>query len=149
MGFGPQPGLGVARVIFLDSWVWLEAFFQGSHAADALELVCDIGDEGAVIAPTVLLEINYRARREEGVERAQRLMRTIRRIEHLLVEPLTTDIALHAAELRDDYYQRRSLELSYADAIHIATAVATGCDRLYSGDPDFAPISEVQTVVIR
>lgn len=136
-------------MIFLDSWVWLEAFFQGTHAEDTLELVRDIGDEGGVIAPTVLLEVNYRARREEGIERARRLTRTIRRIEHLSVEPVTTDIALHAAELRDNYYQRRSLELSYADAIHIATAVATECDRLYSGDPDFASVNEVQTVVIR
>ena len=149
MGLGPYPGLGVARVILLDSWVWLEAFFGGSHAADALKLVRDIADEGGVIAPTVLLEVNYRARRKEGTERARRLTRTMRQIDHLLVEPLTSDIALHAAELRDNYYQRRSLELSYADAIHIATAVATECDRLCSGDPDFANISEVPTVVVR
>ena len=136
-------------MIFLDSWVWLEAFFQGTHGADAAALVRDIDDEGGVIAPTVLLEVNYRARREAGVERAQRLTEMIQRIEHLLIEPLTADVALHAADIRDDYYQRRSLELSYADAIHIATAVATECDRLYSGDPDFKNVSEVQTVVIR
>ena len=99
--------------------------------------------------PTVLLEINYRARREEGVERARRLARTMRQIDHLLIELPTSDIALHAAELRDNYHQRRSLELSYADAVHIATAIATECDRLYSGDPDFANVSEVPTVVIR
>lgn len=135
-------------MIFLDSWVWLEAFFQGSHAADAAALVREIDDEGGVIAPTVLLEVNYRARRETGVERANRLTRTIRRIKGLVIEPLTTDIALHAAELRDTYYQRRSLELSYADAIHIATALATGCDRLCSGDPDFRDIDDLPTVVV-
>ena len=136
-------------MIFPDSWVWLEVFFQGNNAAAAMDVIRKIDDEGGIIAPTVLLEVNYRARREEGVERARRLTRTIQRIERLSVEPLDAEIALHAAELRDKYYQRRSLELSYADAIHIATAAATGCDRLYSGDPDFKNVTEVSTVTVR
>ena len=77
------------------------------------------------------------------------MLDAIQQFDHLSVEPVTTAIALDAIEIRDTYYQRRSLELSYADAIHIVTAGATGCDRLYSGDPDFKTVSEVQTVVAR
>lgn len=136
-------------MIFIDSWVWLELALEGNLRQKAMDVVQQMQDEGGVVATTVLMEVGYRLRRENGTKQANRVLAAIQRFDQLSVEPVTTAIALNAIEIRDTYYQRRSLELSYADAIHIATAVATGCDRLYSGDPDFKPVNEVQTVVVR
>ena len=136
-------------MIFIDSWVWLELALEGTLRRKAMDVVQRMQDEGGVVATTVLMEVGYRLRRKKGTKQANRVLAAIQRFDQLSVEPVTTAIALDAIEIRDTYYQRRSLELSYADAIHIATAVATGCDRLYSGDPDFKTVSEVQTVVVR
>jgi predicted nucleic acid-binding protein len=62
--------------------------------------------------------------------------------------PITTEVAVTASDLRSKYYQRGGCELSYADAIHIATAAMTDCNTLYSGDPDFENIDEVDTEVL-
>lgn len=137
------------RVIFIDSWVWLELALAGDRRRKAADVVQRMQDEGGVVATTVLVEVGYRLRRTNGEKQADRVLAAMQRFDQLSVEPVTTAIALDAVEIQDTYYQRRSLELSYADAIHIATAVATGCDRLYSGDPDFENVSEIQTVVVR
>lgn len=136
-------------MIFLDSWVWLELFFQGDHADIAADAIREIDTEGGVISPTVLLEVTYRAQRETSADRAGHVAETIRRIERLSITPLDAPLAVRAAELRDKYYQRRELELSYTDAVHIAMAEDIGCERLYSGDLGFDDIDEVDTVVVR
>lgn len=93
-------------MIFLDSWVWLELFFQGEHAADAAAAIHEIGDEGGVIAPTVLLEVNYRACRRESEAHATLLTRTMWGIEGLSVSPIDAAVAMRASEIRDKYYHR-------------------------------------------
>lgn len=63
--------------------------------------------------------------------------------------PLINDIAAYAAKLRFTYYDPGERELSYADAIHLATAVVhDDCDMLYSGDPDFADVDEIATTIL-
>jgi len=135
-------------VIFIDSWVWLELSLEGDRRRAAADVIRRMGGEGGVIATTVLMEVGYRLRRQADPRRANRVLAAIQRFDQLAIEPVTTSIALDAIEIRDEYYQRRELELSYADAVHVATAVATGCDRLYSGDPDFESIEELDTVIV-
>lgn len=43
-------------------------------------------------------------------------------------------------------FEREELDEVRAD--RVATAMLSGCDRLYSGDPDFEDVEEVETVVI-
>jgi predicted nucleic acid-binding protein len=63
--------------------------------------------------------------------------------------PVIDEIAAYAAELRFKYYDPGERELSYADAIHLATAaIHDDCDTLYSGDPDFAGLDEIETVIL-
>ncbi|PSQ21275.1 VapC toxin family PIN domain ribonuclease [Halobacteriales archaeon QS_8_65_32] len=135
-------------MIFIDSWVWLELSLEGDRRRAAGKVVQRMRNEGGVIATTVLMEVGYRLRRQADARRANRVLAAIRRFESLTIEPVTTAIALDAIEIRDKYYERRELEVSYADAVHVATAVATGCDRLYSGDPDFEDIDELDTVIV-
>lgn len=135
-------------MIFVDSWVWIEFFAEDDRWRDAEAVLERIPEGGAVIAPTVLMEVRYRIGRKAGVERAERVVDTIQRFEGLEVVPVTADAALTAARLREKYYERGERELSYADAIHLAIAVMTGCDVLCSGDPDFSELDEIDTEIV-
>jgi predicted nucleic acid-binding protein len=138
-------------VIFLDSWIWLEYVFSGDRddlAESAIERA-NSPDCGGIIAPTVLAEVSYRVRVVEDDESAREAVRAIRDYEHIESVPLVDEIAEYGAEIRFKYYEPGKRGLSYADAIHLASAVAhDDCDTLYSGDPDFADIDEIETVVL-
>jgi predicted nucleic acid-binding protein len=138
-------------VIFLDSWVWLEFVFDGDSADSAESVIerANSADEGGLVAPTVLAEVSYRIRSVENGETADEAIRAIRDYDHIESMPLVDDIGEYAAELRFDYYEPGERELSYADAIHLATAIAhDDCRALYTGDPDFEGIDEIETIVL-
>jgi len=131
--------------------VWLEFVFSGESEDEAESLIerASTADEGGLITPTVITEVSYRVRVVEDGETATEAVRAMREFQHIESMPLIDDIAEYAAELRFRYYERGDRELSYADAIHIATAVVhDDCDVLYSGDPDFADIDKIETVVL-
>ena len=138
-------------MIFLDSWVWLEFLFSGEKAAEAESLIerANTADEGGLIAPTVIAEVSYRLRTVEDESTATEAVSAIRDYDHITSMPLVDDIAAYAAELRYKYYTRSDCELSYADAIHLAmAAVHDDCQVLYSGDPDFTDMDEIETVIL-
>lgn len=137
-------------MIFLDSWVWLEYVFSGDDAAAAADAIQRANtDDGGLIAPTVIAEVSYRVRRVEDDATAEETVRAIHDFDGIESMPLVDEIAEYAAELRAEYYDPGEQELSYADAIHLATAVVhDGCDVLYSGDPDFEGIDAIGTVVL-
>ncbi|UOO95620.1 PIN domain-containing protein [Halococcus dombrowskii] len=135
-------------MIFLDSWVWIEFFAEDERWRDAEAVIERISERGAVLAPTVLMEVRYRIGQKYDAERADRVVEIIQRFDELEIAPITTEAALTAARLREKYYQRGERELSYADAIHLAIAVMTDCDVLYSGDSDFKELDEIETEII-
>jgi predicted nucleic acid-binding protein len=138
-------------VIFLDSWVWLEFIFSGDKEDEAESLIeqANTAEEGGLITPTIIAEVSYRVRVVEDRETAKEAVRAIREFEYIESMPLIDDIAEYAAELRFNYYEPGERELSYADAIHVATAVVhDDCSELYSGDPDFADLDEIETSVL-
>ncbi len=135
-------------MIFIDSWVWIEYFAEDDRWRDAEAVLERISEEGAVIAPTVLMEVHYRIEQKVDERRADRVIDAIQRFDELDIVPVTTEVALNAAKLREKYYQRGERELSYADAIHLAVAVMTGCETLYSGDSDFEGLEEIETEIV-
>ena len=138
-------------MIFLDSWVWLEFLFSGEKADEAESLIerANTADEGGLIAPTVVAEVSYRIRTVDDESAATEAIEAIRDYDHIDCLPLIDDIAEYAAELRFKYYSRAERELSYADAIHLAmAAVHDDCHTLYSGDPDFTDVDEIETVIL-
>lgn len=138
-------------MIFLDSWVWLEYIFSGDKEDDAESLIdrANTPEETGLIAPTILAEVSYRVRVVEDDQTAQEAIRAMRDFDYIESMPLVDEIAEYAAELRFKYYEPGERELSYADAIHLATAVVhNDCDVLYSGDTDFADLDEIETVVL-
>ena len=138
-------------MIFLDSWVWLEYLLSGDRADRAQSLIAQVaaGDERGLIAPTVVTEVGYRVRAVADGPTAEATLRAIQDIEDLECLPLVWSVAEYAARLRDKYYEPGTREFSYADAIHLATAaVYDDCTALYSGDPDFEDVEEIETIVL-
>lgn len=138
-------------MIFLDSWVWLEYIFSGEQAEEAEDVIqrANTADTGGLIAPTVVAEVSYRVRRVEDKVTAEEAVQAIHDFEYIESMPLVDEIAEYAAELRVEYYEPGERELSYADAIHLATAVVhDDCDVLYSGDSDFDGVDAIETVVL-
>ncbi|MFB6180857.1 MAG: type II toxin-antitoxin system VapC family toxin [Candidatus Nanohalobium sp.] len=68
--------------------------------------------------------------------------------EKLEMIPVAEEIAVYAADLRHKYCDRNRNPISYADTVHVATAAMTGCDTLYTGDPDFEAVEELETEII-
>jgi predicted nucleic acid-binding protein len=137
-------------VIFLDSWVWLELTLPGEKESNAREVLERGEREGIVVAATVLTEVYYVLDREKGRDTAEKAMEMITRFENLDVLPITPSIAVRGAQLRRKYYsQAHDRTPSYADTIHLATAeTVTDCDRLYTGDPDFEDVTEIECTVL-
>ena len=135
-------------MIFVDSWVWIEYFSEDERWKEAEAVLEKLEREKGIISSLVLAEVRYRILRKFGSEKADRVIHAIESFEKLQVVPVTAEVAKYGADLRDKYYQRGEKELSYADAIHLATAVLTSCGKLYSGDPDFEGIEEIETRVV-
>lgn len=138
-------------MIFLDSWVWLEFVFDGDAADEAEAVIerADHAEEGGLVTPTVIAEVAYRIRSVEDANTADTAIDAMHDYEHVESLPVIDEIGEYAAELRHAYYEPGERELSYADAIHLAAAIVhDDCDTLYTGDPDFAGVDEIETVVL-
>jgi len=116
-------------MIFLDSWVWIEFFSEGSRWKKAEHVVALLQNEKGIVSSTVLMEIGYRFLRKFGKEKADRVIHIIESFENLEIVPVTSGVAKYAADLRDKYYQKGKRELSYRDFIHLATAILAGCKK--------------------
>ncbi|MFH1721490.1 MAG: PIN domain-containing protein, partial [Candidatus Altiarchaeota archaeon] len=96
-----------------------------------------------VVASTMALtEIRYRILRKYDEQAADEAIALIENQSNVTVIPVIREIALEAADLRNKYYSRADLDLSYADTVHLATALQTNCKTFITGDPDFKKIKE-------
>ena len=91
-----------------------------------------------------LTEVDYIAQRELGRETADQLTSAIEDFERVHIVPVTSEIALYGSELRAKCSERCGREISYADVIHIATAVLTDCEIIHTGDSDFSDLDEIE-----
>jgi len=139
--------VGPAGVIYLDSWVWLEFGLHGSHEASARDVVDRARERGGAFSAIGLTEVEYVLERELDRESADLLSSAIEDMDGIQVVPVTVEVARRAASIRTKYYQRRARELSYADAIHVATAALLDCSEVHTGDADFEEIDEIEPVL--
>lgn len=136
-------------MFFIDSWVWIDFFAEGEKHNESRKVLDDIIRSKAIINPIVLCEVRYRLSKKVGIEKAQDIIDLIEQIPNLYIVPVNSEIGKYAADLRLKYYQPKIREMSYSDALNLATAIKTGCKTLYSGDPDFQNIKEIQTIIIK
>lgn len=109
----------------VDSSGWLEFFTDGPLAAPYAEHLADLGQ---ILTPSIVLyEVYKKIKRERGEENA---LIAVAQIEKTSVVPLTTSIALTAADLSLEH------RLAMADSLIYATAILHDVTVITS-DPDF------------
>ena len=135
-------------MFFIDSWIWIEFFSEDDRYKKAEKVIEKLQEKEGVISTTVLMEVKYRIKKKYDRELSDKVIHIIEAFDNLNILPVTSEVAKYAADLRDKYYEKNQKELSYADAIHLATAVLADCEILYSGDPDFKDIYEIETEVV-
>ena len=136
-------------MIFIDSWVWIEFFSKDEGWKKAEEVIEKLEEREGIISSIVLMEVKYRIRKKYDRQLSDRVIHTIQAFDTLRVLPVTAKVAKYAANLRNKYYKREEREISYADSIHLATADLSGCDILFTGDPNFKDVDEIETEIIR
>ena len=134
-------------MIYLDSWVWLEYGVAGEKAEVARDAIDDATERGGVVSTIALTEVDYILSRVAGRNTADLVTSAIEDLDAIHVVPVTSEVALYASRLRSKYYERRENELSYADAVHLATAVLLDCAEFLTGDSDFEAVEEVAATV--
>lgn len=139
--------MGPAAVIYLDSWVWLEYGLGQAHEAVAGEVIREARQGGGAISTIGLTEVDYILAREIDRETADAVTSGIEDLEDVHVVPVSVEVARLASKLRSKYYDRQAREISYADAIHLATASLLDCDAFHTGDSDFDGVDEVEAVI--
>lgn len=136
-------------MIAIDSWILIEFFFRGPKHERADRLLEGIQHgEAAVMSPLAIAETKYRIAKKLGMEKARHVIHEIVSFPNIKILPVSIETAILAADLRYKYYHGKTRPLSLADCIHLATALMSKCDVLYSGDPDFKGIEEIKTVVV-
>lgn len=135
-------------MFFIDSWIWIEFFSEDDRYKEVENVIEKLQEKEGVISTTVLMEVKYRIKKKYDRELSDRVIHIMEAFDNLNILPVTSEVAKYAADLRDKYYKRKEKELSYADTIHLATAVLTDCEVLYSGDPDLEDIDEIETEIV-
>lgn len=121
------------KTVYLDSNVFIYAFEgQAGPASDVAGLVLRDASAGALVARTSLIA------RAEALVRPMRLRQTELTDRYRMLLSGAAIVSVYAideavvelsAELRADY-----TTLKLVDAIHIATAIRTGCEAFVTGD---------------
>ncbi len=132
-------------MIFLDSWIFIEYF------ATKNEKIIKLIEENTnimIISSVCITEIKYKLSKKYGALQANEIITLINNIQNLKILSVTAEIAELAADLRLKYYSKKN-ELSFIDAINLATAIMTRCDAFYTGDPDFEDVKEIKIEIVR
>ena len=135
--------------ILLDSHVFLDYFLKSEKEKMAGEIITKIinGKLSGFVSTIAIAEVKYKMLKLLGHERAENSIFLIKNSPNLKIIDIDHNIAEMAADIRYKYYKKNERELSYADAIHISTALITGCDLIITGDSDFKNIQEIKTEI--
>ena len=137
------------QTILLDSSIFLDYLLETEKRKTARVVVMDIlsGKNQGVLSAIALTEIKYRIMKLFGHDKAEEAIFLIKNSSNLKIVPMSEEIAENAADVRFKYYGRNKNEMSYADAIHIATALKVKCDMIITSDADFEPVSEIKVQI--
>ncbi|MBI2542836.1 MAG: PIN domain-containing protein [Candidatus Aenigmarchaeota archaeon] len=130
----------------MDSWIFLEFYTKGRKWLKCEQVIKSIDIK--VISTVVLLEIKYKLAKAFGKLEARKVLNKIKVNKSILIIDVDEKVAEKAANLRLKYYKSNVTELSYADCIHLSTAILSKCKKFYSGDPDFKGINEIPIEIV-
>ena len=131
-------------MIFIDTWIWLEFLGESSGMASDVVAMPD-----KITSTAALLEVKYHSSKRFSHENAEKIIYLIENDHSTTILPLNIHIAKLAANLKLKYYDKKNRPISFIDCINLATAISSGCDKFYTGDPDFDGISEIEIKNIR
>ena len=134
-------------MIFLDSWIWIKYFSQGSTSKKAESVIRILSIEGGITSTVSILEVKYRIAKQFGITQANEVVAAIESIEKLHILPVDNAVAHYAADIRLKYYNKKKA-LSFIDCINLSMAILARCTLLYTGDADFKDIEEIKTVIV-
>ena|SRR3989338_5075529 len=133
-------------MIGLDSWIFLEYYSSGPKRDKCEKII--FCDKKKAISAILLMEVIYKSARKLGKIKTREIVRDITCSASTILVNVDRNIAEEAANLRLKYYKGVDRELSYADCIHLATAIQLKCTKFYSGDPDFKGIKEIPIEIV-
>lgn len=133
-------------MIGLDSWIFLEFYMKGKKWLKCEEIIKS--KDTKAISTIVLLEIKYKLTKAFGKAETRKVLNKIKVNKSVLIINVDEKVAEKSANLRLKYYKNNVRELSYADCIHLATAILSKCKKFYSGDNDFKGIKEIPIEIV-
>ena len=110
----------------------VDRFFQGLKSRNIL----------AVVSPITLAECLVMPFKLNNIQMQQNYINFLTNTREVEMVEINPEIARQAASLRATY------RLKLPDALQIAVAVASGCDRFLTNDTDLKRVSELQILVI-
>lgn len=134
--------------VFLDSSVFLDYFLGGPKKEKSRNFIYNIVYKKikGIINSICILEVKYHIVREKGHDKAEDAIFFIKNIENLEIVYITDVIAERAADIRIKYYSKDK-PMSFADALHIATAIEKNCSKIITADSDFSGIAEMKAEI--
>ncbi len=131
---------------YLDSCVFLDAVLGSEKAENALAILRRVenGREKGAASTFCILEIRYHVMKKLGHEKAAEACYLVQTLSNLEVIPPSIEIMEKAADLRFKYYDKKKKQMSFVDAVHAATALVAGCDKIISGNKDFVGLEEIR-----
>ena len=130
--------------IYLDTFVFMD-ILAGEAEAEKAKVYLEKMKSGVtgVVSSILLTELAFHLRRKRGREKAAEILLYIRSLPNLEMIPVDADIARSAGMLRAQYANRIAKKLTYFDCIHLATALAAGCNKFVTGDRGFRDVKEI------
>ena len=132
--------------ILLDASVFLEYFLKGAKLEKSRKYINELLENKnlGIISTMCILEVKYHIIRRLGHEKAEEAVFFIKNCKNLKICDLDDKIAEIAADIKIKYYNKDESPLSFADAIHVATAIQNKCRKLVTADSDFKGIKEIK-----
>ncbi len=112
--------------------------------AKAKQYLEKVRNEGGIISCVLLTELIFLLRHRSNAQLAAEAAAFVEDYPLLSIANVTSEIASLAGILRSKYYYRTKADLSYLDAIHLATAITQGAEVFVTSDADFVGIEEIK-----
>ncbi len=131
--------------VYLDTNIFIyayEAHPQFLAVVTALFKTIESGDMQAVTSELTLAEVLVRPIQNRNRSAQHAYKQALQNSAHLIVHPMRADILTEAARLR------ATAGLTLPDAIHAATARASGCKFIITNDEQFKTLTGIKVVLL-
>lgn len=135
----------LGRTLYLDANVFIyavELFPAYERVSREVLGVLDAGKANGITSALTLAEILPGCLKSKNADGERAYLGMISNRPHFQVVPVSEDILIHAARIR------ANSTLKLLDAIHVATAVRSGCDLLLTNDKAMRQVTEIEVILL-